>query len=103
NLDLRGFNDGVDGEGRAGFALAPGAVAAMDDQRRIGQLVADAPACTATLHLLPLRWSGQSSCERPILAWRISHSRNEVPGGRPRSILRPHSARFFRQMDVVRP
>lgn len=47
--DVGGGEEGVDGEGRTGFALAPCAVAAVDDEGVAGDLVADQAACAAAL------------------------------------------------------
>jgi hypothetical protein len=46
-FNLRCFDEGIDGEGRAGFALAPSAVAAMDEYRSIFEAVAHGPAGAA--------------------------------------------------------
>ena len=54
--DVGGGEEGVDGEGGAGFALAIRAVAAMDDQRFAREAVADEAAYAATFKAFLRRW-----------------------------------------------
>ena len=72
-FDLRRLDDGVDGERRAGLALAPCAVAAMHDERLgVEAIMHGAAGAAAVSHFAPIGHCKAPYARRELQAWPAS-------------------------------